>query len=59
MFIDGIVLESLAFLKGAWEDAILLREERVRDPISEELLGSMGKARQVEFVDFVIFSFVT
>lgn len=25
MFTDGIVPESLAFLKGAWEDAILLR----------------------------------
>lgn len=50
---------DMAFQMCAREDGVFPGEEGVRDPLSEELLGSMGKARlhgQVELIGSVILS---
>lgn len=44
MCITGINAGGHALLKCAREDGILLAEERVGGPVSEDLSGSMGEA---------------
>ena len=48
------MLVGMAFLKCARGDAVRLAEGTVRDPVCEELLGSVGKARQAELTDSMI-----